>query len=174
VAQRNGDVAILIADGLGHGPQAAAAAKEAAVAFDRDPFAAPASVIQAADLRMRGTRGGAVAVACFTGQSQTLKYAGVGNIAGSLRAAADAPGRGLVSHNGTVGVQVRRIQEFEYPCSRGGLLIMHSDGLQTRWSLDAYLGLSSHHPALIAGTLQRDFARGRDDLTVVAVRFPAT
>jgi hypothetical protein len=47
---------------------------------------------------------------------------------------------------------------------------MHSDGLLTNWSLDAYPGLLTRHPALIAGVMYRDFRRGRDDVTVLAVR----
>ena len=39
-----------------------------------------------------------------------------------------------------------------------GVLVMHSDGLTSRWSLDAYQGLLSRHPALIAGVLYRDFS----------------
>ena len=44
---------------------------------------------------------------------------------------------------------------------------MHSDGLATRWSLDAYPGLQRRHPGLVAGVLYRDYSRGRDDVTVL-------
>jgi hypothetical protein len=47
---------------------------------------------------------------------------------------------------------------------------MHSDGLASRWDLGAYPGLRVHDPALIAAALYRDFARGRDDVTVLAAR----
>lgn len=171
IAQRPGELSILLADGLGHGPLAAQAAQEAAIAFDRDPFAPLTSMISTADARMRGTRGAALGSARFDARAQLLKFAGIGNISASLRSNGEATGRGLVSHNGTVGVQMRRVQEFEYPCTGGGLLIMHSDGLQSRWSLDPYPGLAQRHPALIAATLYRDFTRGRDDVTVAAVRF---
>jgi hypothetical protein len=46
---------------------------------------------------------------------------------------------------------------------------MHSDGLLSRWSLDVYPGLARRDPALLAGVLYRDFRRGRDDVTVLAV-----
>jgi hypothetical protein len=42
--------------------------------------------------------------------------------------------------------------------------------LHTRWVLDAYPGLRHRHPSLIAGVLYRDFTRGTDDVTVVAVK----
>jgi hypothetical protein len=99
-----------------------------------------------------------------------MKYAGVGNISGHLRSASEEKGRGLMSHNGTVGVQVRKIQELNYPLPAQGLLVMHSDGLQSRWSLEKYPGLIGQHPAVIAGVLYRDFTRGHDDVTVAVVR----
>jgi hypothetical protein len=76
----------------------------------------------------------------------------------------------LVSYNGTVGHEVRKIQEFVYPWPKGGLLVMHSDGLGTQWRLDRYPGLVAKHPSLLAGVLYRDFNRGRDDVTVLVVR----
>ncbi len=74
----------------------------------------------------------------------------------------------MVSHNGTAGVEVRKIQEYTYPWPENGLLILHSDGLATHWSLDDYPGLHQKRPSLIAGILFRDHNRGRDDVTVVA------
>jgi hypothetical protein len=120
-----------------------------------------------------GTRGAAVAVAQLDPAASTLTFAGVGNIAGTLLAPGGAS-RGLFSHNGTVGHQVRKVQPFEYPWSPGGVLVLHSDGLQTRWSLGAYPGLIRRHPAVIAGVLHRDFLRGRDDATVLVIGPPAT
>jgi hypothetical protein len=76
----------------------------------------------------------------------------------------------LFSHNGTVGVLVRKMHAFEYMLPVGGVLIMHSDGLQSRWSLASYPGLQSRHPAVIAAVLARDFDRQRDDLTVLVAR----
>ncbi len=60
--------------------------------------------------------------------------------------------------------------EFTYPWDSCSLLLMHSDGLQTQWSFDSYPGLLERHPSLIAGVLYRDYARGRDDVTVVVAQ----
>lgn len=169
VAYEDGVAAAVVVDGLGHGPLAAEAAAAAIAVFDSDPFAPAESFFQRAHGAMSGTRGGAVALARINVNTGVLHYAGVGNIAGVL--AAEAVGRkGLVSHNGTVGVQVRQIQTFEYSAPAGGMLVMHSDGLQTRWTLDGYPELALRHPAIVAGVLARDFIRGKDDATVVVVR----
>jgi len=50
------------------------------------------------------------------------------------------------------------------------MLVLHSDGLVSHWSLDAYPGLAARDPSLIAGILYRDFTRGRDDVTVVVAK----
>jgi hypothetical protein len=47
---------------------------------------------------------------------------------------------------------------------------MHTDGLGTRWDLDRYPGITRRHPSLLAAVLYRDFARQRDDATVLVVK----
>ena len=170
IQEQEGLLAILMADGLGHGPDASAAAELAGDVFDRQPFAAVSGLLNDAHDVMRGSRGGAVAYAQADARRGSLSFAGVGNISGSLRSAADGTSRGLFSHNGTVGVQVRKVQTFDYEYPHNALLILHSDGLQSRWSLDAYPGLAQRHPGVIAGVLARDFDRGRDDVTVAVIR----
>jgi anti-sigma regulatory factor (Ser/Thr protein kinase) len=166
VAEAPGRLSILLADGLGHGPLAAEAAEAAGAAFDADPFAGPRAILEAAHVKMHGTRGGAVAVLQW--EAAVARFAGIGNIAGSI--VTHATSRGLTSHNGTAGVQVRKIQEFDYPLAPGATLVMHSDGLQGRWTFDALPGAARRHPSVVAALLYRDFARGRDDVTVAVVR----
>jgi anti-sigma regulatory factor (Ser/Thr protein kinase) len=171
VVERDNEIAVMLADGLGHGPFAAEAAEHAARVFQEHPFAEPRTFIENAHRAISGTRGAAVAAASSSSSlpARTLRYAGVGNIAGTVLSAA-AYGRGLVSHNGTVGAQVRKVQQLDYPWPDGSLLIMHSDGLQGRWGVEKYPGLLARHPAVIAAVLYRDFVRGRDDVTVSVVR----
>ena len=159
-------LALMMADGLGHGEHANVAAEAVASAFEADPFAAPQQVCERAHRAAQGTRGAAIGVARIAGAS--LRYAGVGNISGSIVTGPQS--RGLASQNGTIGAQVRRVQEFEYNWGPGALLVLHSDGLTNRWSLDRYPGLVARHPSVIAAVLHRDFLRGRDDATVVVVR----
>lgn len=166
MAHADGAHALIVIDGLGHGPAAAEAADLAAGVFVRQPFDAPRSQIEQVHLALSGSRGAAAACAAWTG-ARALRYAGIGNIAGRLSIPEGS--RGLMSHNGTLGFQMRRVQELEYPLSDANLLIMHSDGLSARWDLSDHPGLRQHHPAVVAATLYRDHLRGKDDATVVVV-----
>lgn len=166
VLEREGEIALLVADGLGHGPLAAEAADRAADVFDAGAFEPAADFFDRAHRALAGGRGAAVAAARVS--KTRVHYAGVGNIAGSVVTASHS--RGMFSHNGTVGVQMRKTQPIDYEWPDRALLIMHSDGVSSRWSLDAYEGLFGHHPAVVAAVLLRDFGRGRDDATVVVVR----
>lgn len=159
---------LLVADGLGHGPQAAQASIAAVRVFLENVHLHPQAIVELAHEALRSTRGAALAILEVNFAHQTVRYAGVGNIAGSVLW---AEGRyNLVSYNGTVGHSARKIQEFTYQWHPGGLLIMHSDGLGTQWRLDRYPGLIHQHPSLIAGVLYRDFKRVRDDVTVLVAR----
>jgi anti-sigma regulatory factor (Ser/Thr protein kinase) len=159
---------LALVDGLGHGPGAAAAAELAVASVRQHRTKAPAAIVQYAHDALRATRGAALAVAEIDLPRQALHYCGVGNISATIIAGDNL--RHLVSYNGTAGHEARKIVEFTYPWSANALLIMHSDGLMTRWNLQAYPGLIQRHPSLIAGVLYRDFVRGRDDVTVLAVK----
>lgn len=104
---------------------------------------------------------------------EVIRFAGVGNVAGVIIYAEGH--RSMVSHPGIVGHNLRKIQESSYPWqpSKNGhlpLMVMHSDGLATRWDMERYPGLANRHSSLIAGVLYRDYNRGNDDVTVVAVK----
>ena len=164
-------VEILMVDGLGHGEPAHEAARACINAWRAAPFEEPVTLMGSLDTAMHGSRGGAVAITRFDRKSESLRYAGIGNISAGLHTMDGS--RGLASHPGIVGVQARRAQAFDFPDVPGRLLIMHSDGLQSRWSLKDYPGLVTRHPAVIAALLHRDFCRGRDDATVFAIRLEA-
>lgn len=157
----------LLIDGLGHGEEAERAAKAGAQAFAQAPFDAPQGLLGELHHAMGSTRGGAVAIAQYDAAQDRLAFIGIGNIGATLVAADRS--RGLASHPGIVGGQYRKGQVFDYADLSGNLLIMFSDGLQSRWNLQAYPGLVHRHPAIIAAVLHRDFCRGRDDVTVLVI-----
>lgn len=165
IARSADETAILVADGLGHRPLAARASGEAVKRFKQEPLGAPSMLMKNLHTALGGGRGAAAACAVLQLQASKVIYAGVGNISGHLLTGERS--RGMVSHNGTLGVQLLRSQQFEYDWKRGSRMVMHSDGILGRWSVDSYPGLNMKHPAIIAGVLYRDFVRRRDDATIV-------
>lgn len=167
-AKSGDDYLILVADGLGHGVMAAEAAAVAVRVFQEKANCSLTEIIEAMHGAMRHTRGAALAIAKIDLEQQILQFVGVGNITGTIQA--NAATIRMVSHNGTVGHELRKIQQFTYPWHQDGVLIMHSDGLGSHWNIERYPGLAMRHPSLIAGVLYRDFNRGRDDVTVLVAR----
>ena len=159
---------VLLADGLGHGLDAADAAKEATASFRKHQNLSPAEILGHLHNALKKTRGAVAAVAEIRPREGTLAYAGIGNISAVVLAAGGS--RSLVSLNGTLGMAASRIQEFRVPWTSDAVLVLHSDGLQSRWDLAAYPGLIARHPAVIGAALLRDFRRRRDDASVLVVK----
>lgn len=160
-------LAILV-DGLGHGFGAAEAAREAVHTFHANAKLAPAELIGCIHDALKKTRGAVAAVAEIRPAERSLSFAGVGNIAAVYMRGLES--RSLVSHNGTLGATAARIQEFRSAWNPGSMMVMHTDGVQTRWDLNAYTGLTARHPAIVGGALLRDFRRHRDDAGVVVIK----
>ena len=159
---------LMMADGLGHGIHAAEAASAAVASFLKRCAASPGEVLEQIHAALRATRGAAVAVAHLDLVRGALLFAGIGNVAGTI--VSGSQWRNLVSHHGTAGSRADRIREFSYPWNTGDLLVLHSDGLASRWDLDEYPGLTRRHPSLIAGLLYRDYRRPSDDTSVVVLK----
>ncbi|MRW88481.1 SpoIIE family protein phosphatase [Duganella sp. FT80W] len=167
VLQRQGGFSLLMADGLGHGPEAAKAAAAAVQALQAAPGRTPAQLMEDCHQALRPTRGAALAIAELDPAARQLRFAGIGNIGASI--IEDGARRQLMSHNGIVGHNMRKVHELTFACPAGALVVLASDGITTQWDLAQYPGLALRAPALIAGVLLRDHSRGRDDASVLVL-----
>ena len=166
--QNDGRYVVLLVDGLGHGLPAADAAEEAVHVFQKHSTEPPREILAFIHDALKKTRGAAACVAEIRPLAGTLTFAGVGNTSAVVLSAALS--RNLISHNGTLGHVLSRIQEFKVEWPTDAILIMHSDGLQTRWDLSRYPGLAARSPGVIAGVLFRDFRRERDDASILVIK----
>jgi anti-sigma regulatory factor (Ser/Thr protein kinase) len=162
---------VLVCDGLGHGPLAALATQEALRVFGATPARRPAEVVEALHRALGHTRGAALAVAELDYDAGLVRYAGLGNITGTVLASGGSR-RGMVSLPGIAGHQKRQIREYDYPIDSGTVVLMHSDGVVDRWTAADYPGLLSHSPQVIAATVLRDAGTRRDDAGVLVARVP--
>lgn len=157
---------ILAIDGLGHGPLANRAAVEATDVAGTSIEDNVERTIQLIHGRLKSTRGAAIFL--LKANAEMLHTTGVGNI----RAIWQSPlkVKNLISQNGTAGVQMRTVKEFVEPWDGSGYLVLHSDGIYSRFSLTDYPGLMAKHPSIVAGLIIRDFCRGTDDATIIVAR----
>ena len=163
---------LMLADGLGHGPEAARASTAAVTVLHRSAHLPPAELLGQLHEALRGTRGAAVAVAQLETRAGRLRFAGIGNI--GARLCEGGAWRALLSRPGIVGVhRPATLTEELRPWAADRLLFLHSDGLPSRWTPPACT--PADDPAVTAALTIRDASSSarpvRDD-TAVAVLTP--
>ena len=162
-----GGLVALVVDGLGHGAAAHAVSVRAVASFARTQSLPAIDALVAMDAALRGSRGAAVSIATLDEEGACVSFAGVGNV--DARVANGERIEHFTPQNGIVGHAMPTVRGSVVPWPVDGRLIMHSDGISSRWRLEAYPGLATAHPALIAGVLFRDFRREREDATVLVL-----
>jgi anti-sigma regulatory factor (Ser/Thr protein kinase)/serine/threonine protein phosphatase PrpC len=167
-SQDGGRTAMMVVDGLGHGPDAAEAASVALEAFAEDPMAAPRDMLVRTHGALRRTRGAAVMVLQADAGAGIVRSAGAGNVVGRL--VSGTSDRSVLCQHGTAGVTIRTPDETRTPWPPHALIVLCSDGIETRWKADELVPVLGRDPALAAALLARDHSRGRDDATVAVLR----
>lgn len=159
---------VMVADGLGHGQFAHQAASAAGEVFEENAHREPDELLSRLHDALNGTRGAAISVARLDFTRREVRFCGIGNVTGLIHDGVHA--YHMVSQPGIVGSDSRRIRVFTYSWPMDSTVLLYSDGIATHWSLDRYEGLMFRDPSLIAGVLYRDWNRGRDDATILAIR----
>jgi serine phosphatase RsbU (regulator of sigma subunit) len=160
---------IAVVDGLGHGPAAAAAAAAATAALAAQPELGPVEALQLCHGALAKSRGAAIAIARIDPADQRLTYAGVGNVEARLWSGGEA--RRLIAYRGVIGVVLpRTIRAFEHPLDDDWLLLLHTDGVSSRFALDGPREAAARAPAELAAAVLAGWGRPTDDATVVVAR----
>lgn len=171
-ARSDGLLTLLLADGLGHGAQAAQASTAAVRELGRTAHLPPLEILRRLNTVLRPTRGAAAFVAQVDTHREELGFAGIGNVGARLRTA--GTWSSLVSHPGIVGAYFpARVPLRRVPWHADSLLVVHSDGLPSRWSPPEDQRLLGHDPTVVAATILRDAASParpvRDDTSVAVL-----
>ena len=165
----NGDsIVIALADGLGHGPDAALAS-EAATGFVRRHHDRDFEwMFDRLNGILRHTRGAAIALARIDLVGRRLIHGAVGNVEMRVH---PLPERHHATRPGIVGVAAAprpKVRELAWP--PGAALALYSDGVAEGWDLGEMARRASHRASLMGHLIARDHARSTDDATVVVVR----
>jgi hypothetical protein len=156
---------IAVVDGLGHGPEAAAAAQAALKALQAQPDLDPAEALRLCHRALAGTRGAAISVAAIDLVAARLTYAGVGNIEAHLRQRGQR--QRPIAYRGIVGYALPTIRPAEFTLEADWLLVMHTDGVSARLDLDCLVEFTDRQPQALADAALRRVRQQTDDATVV-------
>jgi anti-sigma regulatory factor (Ser/Thr protein kinase) len=162
---------IAMIDGLGHGAPAHAASILAVEKLKLYRKNRPTESLRQLHEALKKTRGAVITIVHIDQANHQLTYSGVGNI--SMKIISAIGSKGCFSYNGIVGhilpasLNDHLLQWNE----KMDTLIMHSDGISSRWDLQKYPGILVHHPIIIGASLYKDHDRGNDDSTLLVAKF---
>jgi anti-sigma regulatory factor (Ser/Thr protein kinase) len=157
----------MLCDGLGHGPLAERATVEALRAFLSASFADAPRMLEEVHESIGSTRGAAAAVLQTAGGG-SVRFAGIGNIAATVD---DGEGAHVLpSLPGVVGHGARRFAGFDREAPIGSLVVLHSDGLTSKWQLGRIPGIRGHSPLVVSAGLLRVAGTRSDDASALVIR----
>ena len=155
-------------DGIGHGAEAANAAK-AAVTVLRNGIGEPIiSLVMTCHEKLRSTRGVVLSLASVDVRHGLMTWLGVGNVHGVLvHADKKLAQETLLLRGGVVGDHVPQLQAAVLPVGQGDLLVFATDGIRA-----GFTGTLSplENPQRAADRILKAFRNGSDDALVLALR----
>jgi phosphoserine phosphatase RsbX len=164
-----GGVLLAVIDGLGHGPEAAEAAREAAAILSLRAGAPLDELFKWCHEGLRKTRGVVMSLVAMDLQSSTIQWCGVGNVEGVLLPA--VPGRAreaIHCRGGVVGCRLPPLKINTVRLAPRDLLLLATDGLRNEFASAVDL---EQEPQRIADEILAREARGSDDALVLVARY---
>ncbi|ANT62959.1 hypothetical protein AYJ57_21010 (plasmid) [Salipiger sp. CCB-MM3] len=170
IRETKGATDILMCDGLGHGPDAAAASEEVfEAAWAAGGLSAePGQTMRQITEKLVGRRGAVAAIVHVAQPQMVMSYAGLGNIS-TIRIGETGVQR-MAVRDGRIGAGPTRGYEETLELMANDLVILHSDGLKTLREAHFPPGLLRKSPLLIAGFFLDRAFRGRDDASIIVLR----
>jgi len=164
-------VLVAAIDGLGHGREAALAARTAASVLQRYRDEPLIELMQRCHEALRRTRGAVLSMASFDLRAGTMMWLGVGNVEGVLFRADGSVGPrrdSLALRGGVVGYQVPALRMAELPVEAGDVLVFATDGIRTDFSACSPLRLETQKAA---DAILARHGKETDDAMVLVVRY---
>jgi hypothetical protein len=174
VTPYDGGVLLAVIDGLGHGAEAAVAARTAAGIMEQHTCEPVVSLIERCHKALVRTRGAVMTVVSLCATEDMITWIGVGNVEGRLvRAGMYTRGshENVLLRSGLVGDQLPELQSSDVAVSRGDLLILATDGIQAGFELPTHV---RETPRQIAELILNQNFKGTDDALVLVARYLGT
>jgi len=164
-------VLIAVLDGLGHGEEAAAAARLAVATLERHAEEPPLSLLQRCHVALKESRGVVMSLARFDAPRGTMTWLGVGNVEGVLHHAdwSERSARAsLITRGGIVGSEVPAVQAAVIPVNAGDVLVFATDGIGSGFLSDVS---AREEPQRLADQILARHGKGTDDALVLVAKY---
>lgn len=164
-------VLVAVLDGLGHGEEAAAAARIAVDTLEQFAEEPPLSLLQRCHEALKGSRGIVMSLARFDAPRGTMTWLGVGNVEGVLHHAdwSERSARAsLITRGGIVGSEIPAIQAAVIPVNVGDTLVFATDGIGNGFLADVS---ARDEPQRLADQILARYGKGTDDALVLVARY---
>ena len=168
-----GGVLIAVVDGLGHGAEAATAARRAVTTLDEHASESVLALLERCHWALKDSRGVVMSLAFADRRQNALTWAGVGNVECMLfHATAATPANptraSLVTRGGIVGSELPQIRAQVLPLAAGDVVIFATDGIREGFSD----GLQFEAPPQqLAEHILSQHGKGTDDALVLVARY---
>lgn len=163
---------VAVIDGLGHGPHASRASREAITAIAKADGGSLVEILRACHRALVGTRGAAISMAQIDIAEQRLAWLGVGNVEGMVLnpvayQTSNWRSEALVARGGVVGYDLPHLQSASVPFGLGAVLVFATDGIRAGFTSEIQPGPQAQQTAdqIMAG-----YDRGTDDALVLVVQ----
>ena len=163
-------VLVAVIDGLGHGGEAAAAARVAAVTLQEHAHEPVISLVRRCDQRLRATRGAVVSLASFHSLDNTVTWLAVGNVEGFLirSSAGRHEKEAILQRGGVVGYSLPPLRADVIEVGPGDTLVLATDGIRSGFAEGLSPVASPQH---LADHVLGQFSKGADDALVLVARY---
>jgi negative regulator of sigma-B (phosphoserine phosphatase) len=161
-------------DGLGHGSEAARAARTAAAVMRESPGDDLVRLVQRCHSALRGTRGAAISVAFVSASESRMTWLGVGNVEGRVLSGDPAetrPKGSLALGRGVPGHELPAVRAATITVQPGDVLLLATDGVDARFADSLELSGSSQ---TISERILSEHSKPSDDALVIVVRYLGT
>ncbi|WP_028865874.1 PP2C family protein-serine/threonine phosphatase [Psychromonas aquimarina] len=159
---------VAIVDGAGHGQEAHSIALICREFILTNKHMDLAALMSELHEKIRGTRGGVAIIGKLDYETRQFRYVGVGNI--YLRRFGRFS-KHEITQDGVIGYHIRTPQEKVIEMTGGDILILHSDGITSRFDVNDYPEILRDDAETIANNLIEKFGKKNDDAACAVIRF---
>jgi negative regulator of sigma-B (phosphoserine phosphatase) len=170
VSEFAGGALVGVVDGLGHGFEAAVAARTATRLLASLAGQPLDVLVERCHEALRRTRGAVLSLASFDAPGSAMTWGGIGNVEAVLLRAHPAPvtREALVPRGGIVGFRLPALNARTLPVAPGDLLVLATDGVHDGFAEGVE---RDRTPREIAEGILARHARGTDDALVLVARW---